>query len=278
MDVLESHQAIVEFDGHLAGQPSRGFVASLPSQLDRLHRQTSIPHGEALESLAKVHDLILDHVSGGEPDIYEAGGGSDSYLPQSLLARANVTVVDSDPDQLAMNCYAARKLLGDIQDYRFPADSFDLVMCYNVIEHVPNVAAALERFAESLRSGGLLFISAPHPASLSGVITRYSPHWFHVWYYRTVRGIAKAGQPGEAPFPVYFDPLVWPDELQGVLRSLGFDVLYFRPHESPRYPEMRERVPLLSKIVDAFASAVKSISRNALDVRRGDYHLLARKR
>ena len=54
----------------------------------------------------------------------------------------------------------------------------------------------------------MILIGAPNPRSLSGVVTKYSPHWFHVWFYRHIRGDAKAGLAGCAPFPTHFHPLV----------------------------------------------------------------------
>ena len=125
-----------------------------------------------------------------------------------MLDRAHVTVVDIDEDQIRNNDYAQETILGDIQSYRFKPDSFDLVICYNVIEHLPDVEAALLGFCESLKQGGLILIGAPNPKSLSGVVTKYSPHWFHVWFYRHVRGDKNAGLPGQAPFPTFFHPLV----------------------------------------------------------------------
>src|ERR1700722_8570818 len=95
--------------------------------------------------------------------IYEAGGGSTCFLPLEILRRAHVTVVDIDEDQIRSNDYAQETILGDIQTYRFPPGSFDLVICYNVIEHLADVEAALLRFCEALKQGGLILIGAPNP-------------------------------------------------------------------------------------------------------------------
>jgi SAM-dependent methyltransferase len=143
----------------------------------------------------------------GKLAIYEAGGGSTSFLPLNVLRRSHVTVVDIDEEQVRNNSYAQTTILGDIQSYRFAPNSFDLVICYNVIEQFPDVGAALSGLCESLKQGGLILIGAPNPKSLSGVVTKFSPHWFHVWFYRHVRGDEKAGQPGQAPFPTHFHPL-----------------------------------------------------------------------
>ena len=133
--------------------------------------------------------------------IYEAGGGSTSFLPLDIWNRAHVTVVDIDADQIRNNDYAQEKILGDIQTYRFKPDSFDLVICYNVIEHLPDARSALLGFCESLKQDGLILIGAPNPKSLSGIVTKYTPHWFHVWFYRHVLGDKNAGTARRSAVP-----------------------------------------------------------------------------
>jgi len=240
--------------------------------------ETSVPPGEAAESLAAVHAIVSDHLPPGEVAIYEAGGGAASYLPGALLRRAQVTVVDLDPTQIANNAYAATLIRGDVQTHRFPPGRFDLVTCYNVIEHLPDVEAALVRFCEALKPGGLLLIAAPHPRSLSGLVTRYSPHGFHVWFYRHIRGHARAGEPGEPPFPVHYHPLVLPRRLVAFAEARGFEVMYERVYESPRYPEMRTRRPWMAALLDRATDGMNLAFARRINVRHGDYHLVLRKR
>lgn len=237
-----------------------------------------LPAGEARESLVDAHDVLLSALPTSAPTIYEAGGGSTCFLPPAVTGRADITVVDIDETQLANNDYAQHKLLGDIQTCGFPRDSFDLITCYNVIEHLPDVEQALRRFDEALRRGGLILIGAPNPNSLSGFVTRFTPHAFHVWYYRAIMGVADAGQPGQPPFPVHFHPLVAPERLKRFARGLGYEVLYERVYESPRYPELRARKPLLARLLDASAAVLNLFLPSTKDVRRGDYHLILRKR
>src|SRR5579871_6364740 len=136
--------------------------AALPESL------LNLPPGQARESLLAVYAVLSEELPKGGISIYEAGGGSTSFLPLELLDRAEVTVVDIDTEQDRKSDYAQKKVLGDVQTYRFPRGSFDLVTCYNVIEHLGNVDAALDRFCEALKSGGLALIGAPSPRSLSG--------------------------------------------------------------------------------------------------------------
>ena len=237
-----------------------------------------LPPGEARESLLAVHGILGATLPPTPLKIYEAGGGSTSFLPLDVLRRAHVTVVDIDEDQIRNNDYAQQTILGDIQSWRFAPGSFDLVICYNVIEHLADAEAALSGFCECLKAGGLILIGAPNPRSLSGVVTKYSPHWFHVWFYRHVRGDEKAGQPGQAPFPTFFHPLVTPSSLEKFASSRGLEVIYSRQYESPRFPEMRARKPWLAALLDAAASAMNFLLPGKTDVRHGDYHLILRKR
>jgi SAM-dependent methyltransferase len=237
-----------------------------------------LPSGEARESLLAVHGILRALLPPGKLAIYEAGGGSTSFLPLSVLDRAHVTVVDIDEDQIRNNDYAQETILGDIQSYRFQPETFDLVICYNVIEHLPDAEAALLGFCESLKQGGLILIGAPNPESLSGVVTKYSPHWFHVWFYRHVRGDKNAGLPGQAPFPTFFHPLVSLARLEAFARQHGLQVTYRREYESPRFPEMRARKPVLASLLDAAAIVANLFLPGKADVRRGDYHVILRKR
>jgi SAM-dependent methyltransferase len=237
-----------------------------------------LPSGEARESLLAVHGILRAVLPPGKLAIYEAGGGSTSFLPLSVLGRAHVTVVDIDADQIRNNDYAQETILGDIQSYRFPPETFNLVICYNVIEHLADVEAALLGFCQSLKPGGLVLIGAPNPKSLSGVVTKYSPHWFHVWFYRHVRGDKKAGLPGQAPFPTFFHPLVSLSKLEAFAKEHGLQVIYKREYESPRFPEMRARQPVLASLLDAFAVVANRFLSDKADVRRGDYHVILRKR
>jgi SAM-dependent methyltransferase len=262
--------ALSHTDRDLAG-PAAASASQHPQPL------LELPPGEARQSLLTVHSILEATLPAGELSIYEAGGGSTSFLPLNVLRRAHVTVVDIDEDQIRNNRYAQEAILGDIQTHRFLPDSFDLIICYNVIEHVPDVEAALLGFCDALKRNGLILIGAPNPKSLSGVVTKYSPHWFHVWFYRRVRDDKKAGLPGEAPFPTHFHRLVTLANLEAFARKHGLQVIYRKKYESPRYPEMRRRKPLFAALIDGAARAINFLLPGKTDVRHGDYHVILRK-
>lgn len=261
----------------VSAAPNR--ACNTPSRMVvQLQARLKLPPGEAFDSLIAVHDILGAELPNRRLTVYEAGGGSTSFLPPDVVRRSAITVVDIDEDQLRKNDYADKTILGDIQTYRFAPESFDLVTCYNVLEHVPDVEAALTGFFDSLKPGGMVLIAAPNPNSLSGVVTKYTPHWFHVWFYRHVRGDMDAGKPGQAPFPTCFHPLVSLSNLDAFAKTHGLEVIYRREYESPRFPEMRARKPLFAALIDAVAVVMNGLLLRQTDVRHGDYHVILRKR
>jgi len=268
-----AHSALT--DSRSAPRTSNATPASPPVHPRAL---LDLPPGEARQSLIAVHEILSAELNSAELAVYEAGGGATSFLPLDIMRRAHVTVVDIDETQNLNNDYADEKILGDIQTYRFQPESFDLVICYNVIEHLPDAQAALLRFCECLKKNGLILIGAPNPNSLSGIVTKYTPHWFHVWFYRHVRGDMDAGKPGEAPFPTYFHPLVSLVNLDAFAKAHDLEVIYRREYESPRFPEMRARKPVFGALIDLAARAMNLLLLGSTDVRNGDYHVILRKR
>jgi hypothetical protein len=87
-----------------------------------------------------------------------------------------------------------------------------------------------------------------------------------------------AGKPGEAPFPTFFHPMVSLSNLDAFAKAHGLEVIYRREYESPRFPEMRTRKPLLAALIDAAAAVINGLLLRKTDVRHGDYHVILRKR
>jgi SAM-dependent methyltransferase len=74
-----------------------------------------------------------------------------------------------------------------IEELPFPDDSFDLILACDVIEHVPDDAAALTELRRVSASGGLLLLTVPAYGWM------WSPHDVFMHHYRryTLRGLRK---------------------------------------------------------------------------------------
>jgi SAM-dependent methyltransferase len=229
------------------------------------------------EALHTVQEFLTEKFRGKFVRIYEAGGGSASVLPLSSLGNRTIAVVDIDDIQLSNNGYADAKILGDIQTYTFPPNSFDLIVCYNVIEHLRAVDQAILRFHEALAPGGLLFVGAPNPESLFGIVTKYTPHWFHVWYYRFILRRENAGKPGQLPFRTIYHRLVSPKALLEFTSQIGFELVYFNLYIGGNYSNIRETRPVVGRLLHVAISLMNILTLGQLNLAHGDYHVVLQK-
>ncbi|MBI3466558.1 MAG: class I SAM-dependent methyltransferase [Planctomycetes bacterium] len=123
-------------------------------------------------------DKICRFVSAGRA--LDVGCGRGHILDN--LRQRGWTVQGVELNEAAVS--HARDVLGlDVTVERFDPDrygtgTFDLVILWHVLEHLPDVGAALAGCARILKPGGLLALSVPNLESWQAKLTRY--HWFHL--------------------------------------------------------------------------------------------------
>lgn len=102
----------------------------------------------------------------------EYGPGSGIYLP--LLARYFTEVLAADVEEAylsgirsaASEVPGMKLVVDDVQDSAFPENSFDLVLCSEVLEHVPRPDRALQTLHRILRPSGIAVVTTPQRYSL----------------------------------------------------------------------------------------------------------------
>ena len=75
--------------------------------------------------------------------------------------------------------YGDLDLVCDIIDIPEPNESFDAILCTEVLEHVPNAIAVLEEFARLLRPEGKLIVTVPFIS-----LTHFAPYHFATGFNR----------------------------------------------------------------------------------------------
>jgi len=80
-----------------------------------------------------------------------------------------------DSKGLQMGSWDTKKIdiVGDITDINEKDESFDVVLCTEVLEHLPNPVKALEEFHRLLKKGGKLILTAPFCS-----LTHFAPYHY----------------------------------------------------------------------------------------------------
>jgi SAM-dependent methyltransferase len=147
----------------------------------------------------------------GHLEILEAGCGRRWPLQLGDVSY-RLTGIDLDSEALRLRETVQRDLdeaiVGDICTADLPPGAFDVIYSSFVLEHIADAPRALANFSRWLARGGLLLLRIPDRSSAYGVITRLTPHWFHVAFYRYYLGNSLAGTPGHGPYPTHYHPIV----------------------------------------------------------------------
>lgn len=128
-------------------------------------------------------DLAAPHLPRGG-GVLEIGGGVGSITEPLLDLGLRVVSIDRNPLCAAYLRYRfharpVEVVEGDVLDAAHPSlrpGAFDAAVCVNVLEHVADDARALDRVADLLRPGGVLFLMVPAHAALFGSIDRSLGH------------------------------------------------------------------------------------------------------
>jgi 2-polyprenyl-3-methyl-5-hydroxy-6-metoxy-1,4-benzoquinol methylase len=196
------------------------------------------------EQVANLHAIVNRHTAGQEPvRVLEAGCGQ--YPSEiGLDGRARIVGIDVSAPQLERNEWADEKILGDITTYDFDADDFDVIACWDVLEHLPDPDRALERFVHAVRPGGLVVVKVPNVLSGKGLITKLSPHWFHVLVYKHVFGYPNPGKDDSPPFPTFLRLSMAPKALRRFAERRGMSVEMCGTYEADKQENVRKKVKL----------------------------------
>lgn len=121
----------------------------------------------------------------------EVGPGSGVYLPALCERFASVTAIDVEPahisalDELKRSHRNLNLLVTDLCKQEWTA-KFDLVLCSEVIEHVPDPAAFMAGLARAVDDDGILVLSTPQPWSLMELTANIALSPLLIWLPKLV--------------------------------------------------------------------------------------------
>jgi SAM-dependent methyltransferase len=229
----------------------------------------------ALRRLAGEHPLrfggpfeaAIDRLVGGRTGLRVLDAGSGWKSVGRTHETWHVVGIDISADQLARNVRLNERVLGDLQTHAWAADSFDMIVCWDVLEHLPHPIRALTHLVGALKPGGILVIAVPNLYSLKGLLTKFTPFAFHEWFYRNVLG---SKQPMSRQFPTVLRREIAPSRLRRFAMTMRLDVAYYLLYEGSVQKYLRWRHALANVVLATIGGLSRVLSSYRLDLNLTD--------
>ncbi len=188
---------------------------------------------------AEILDEIAAEIPLGGKRLFDVGSAHGWFV--EAAARRGMCAEGIEPEMEMVNHARSRGL--NVRPGYFPAalsedERTDVISFNDVLEHIPDVDAALDACAHTLRPGGLLSVNIPSASGLAYRIAtglarvRFRGPYLRLWQY---------GLP--SPHIHYFTPAA----LQRVIERHGFMVVRRRPLSSIRREGLWARVHTVSR-------------------------------
>ena len=183
--------------------------------------------------------------------VLEAGCGSASQI--QFKAAVHAVGIDISAEELEKNAALQGKIVGDIQDYPLPKEDFDVVVCWMVLEHLSRPKKALANLFRAVKPGGIVVLGFPNLASIKGVVTKFTPFWFHTLYYRLMHYKSRH-------FPTYLRAAILPHRLIRFAQDNGFSLAFCKLAEGGVAKKLRSRSGFADVAFSAMNLAARLVS------------------
>jgi 2-polyprenyl-3-methyl-5-hydroxy-6-metoxy-1,4-benzoquinol methylase len=137
---------------------------------------------EVEKRLRLIFSDVLGALDLNDRSLLDAGCGTGLFSRAAVERGARVTSVDVGPAllaEVAKKCDSER-VVGSVTELPFPDDTFEVVICTEVIEHTPEPRRAVAELARVLEPGGTLVLSTPnrvwHPMIRLANLLRLRPY------------------------------------------------------------------------------------------------------
>ncbi|MFN3394282.1 MAG: class I SAM-dependent methyltransferase [Candidatus Thermochlorobacter sp.] len=218
-------------------------------------------------------EALLHHL--GETtglEVLEAGCGSASHLK---LSHCRVTGIDISPYQLERNTQLAERICADLHTFENEQwnHAFDLIVCWDVIEHLERPRIVLEKFFKWVKPTGKVVLAYPNPQIWKGVVTKYSPYFVHQLFYRVASGTPfSASKHDQGPFRTVFADDIKLMPLLQLAEHHGFKLEFFVSYESYQNKFVKRWLP--HAVVDGLNRFFLGELKSMLDVSATDFIII----
>lgn len=158
--------------------------------------------------------------------VLDVGCGRGAYVEDSIIFRRNLRIlkgkvkkvigIDVDPAAANNPCIDEFRLITGDQ-WRAEDSSFDMVICDNVLEHLPDPALLFRETKRVLQAGGYLCIRTPNLLNYIAILSRLIPSKYHSYVTEKVQDNRKE----EDVFPTFYRGNTLPN-IRAMLKRYGF--------------------------------------------------------
>ena len=226
-----------------------------------------------------IESLIIKKASNSEPiHILEAGCGS--RWPFRLEGiQYNLTGIDMDKDALEIRKNTVSDLHetieGDLCSVDLGADRYDVIYSSFVLEHIERADLVMKNFVKWAKPNAIIIIRVPDSHSVRGYITRITPHWFHVFFYRFILGNKNAGKLGYGPYFTYYHPIISPSGMRDFCNDRSNNIVLDAEYRDrdiwPERGAMKMLIHIIKKVINI-------ISMGSLSDKHSDLLYILRKK
>jgi len=232
-------------------------------------QQRQDPTAAIAATAQAVYDCVMSDAKWKR--VLDAGCGSACVL--SFDSRTSVVGLDASPTELGLNERLDERILGNLETHYLEAETYDAVVCWNVLEHLSRPEAAMANVAGSLRRGGLLIIALPLALSAKALLAKFTPLRFHIWCYRRLLGSPTAGTPGYGPYRTYMRTSIAPNWLERSAAHLGLRLVHRSVYEI-RIDDWLPHSPILLRLWLLITAVLKRLTIGRYDPRLSDALLI----
>lgn len=121
--------------------------------------------------------------------VLDAGCGAGKFFRADFADRIPCRWIGLDlRPKVSRNRRLDFRTQGDVTCLPFGDATVDVLICRWVIEHLPEPRRAFSEFARVLKPSGRLALFTSNVLHYYGAAARLTPHSFHLWFNRAVRG------------------------------------------------------------------------------------------
>ena len=193
---------------------------------------------------------VLEYVS-PESKLLDLGSGAGILTELNFKDSVSyVCGLDLD-SRILLNPYLNEAKVGSAEFIPYDNETFDAILCNNVIEHLANPTKVFRAVNRVLKKGGIFIAKTPNKYHYVTLLSKLTPHWFHTFFNRL------RGRLEEDTFPTYYRANTRSKILK-LAKLTDFEILFIDLIEGrPEYLRISWITYLIGKLYDKIVSSAE---------------------